>query len=344
MYTHVLLTSSSSRKRRGLKCIRRRNCRRTHTRVCVCHENWSAGGPNSGLLLESRREVLTTFRARVWLCVYMCVIPPACQALPTYMSMINTLSYVKDSTGSDPHPWAVWNRAWTAEENRHGDLLNKYLWVTGRVDMKMVERTTQILLGAGMDPGTDSNPYLGFVYTSFQERATKVSHGNTGFHAKRAGDSVLAKICGTIAADEARHEKAYCKIVDKFFELDQDQAMIAYARMIRQQITMPAHLMDDCFHMDNNNQRTLFADFSAVAENSGTYTAMDYADISDHLNKRWRVAERSGLSGEAAEAQEYVLKMPARIRKIAEKSYQRRKKSPKTAKFSWIYEREVGIW
>ena len=111
-----------------------------------------------------------------------------------------------------------------------------------------------------------------------------------------------------------------------------------------QQITMPAHLMDDCVHMQNNNQRTLFADFSAVAENSGTYTAMDYADIADHLNKRWQIAERSGLSGEAAEAQEYLLKMPARIRKIAEKSYQRRKKSPKTATFSWIYEREVGIW
>jgi len=25
-----------------------------------------------------------------------------------------------------------------------------------------------------MDPKTDNNPYLGFIYTSFQERATKV--------------------------------------------------------------------------------------------------------------------------------------------------------------------------
>jgi hypothetical protein len=39
-------------------------------------------------------------------------------------------------------------------------------------------------------------------------------------------------------------------------------------------------------------------DFSSVAEKTGTYTAMDYADIMEHLVKRWRVAERSDLTGE----------------------------------------------
>ncbi|RXI00854.1 hypothetical protein DVH24_001088 [Malus domestica] len=46
-------------------------------------------------------------------------------ALPTYQTMLNTLDGVQDETGSSPISWAVWNRAWTAEENRHGDLLNK---------------------------------------------------------------------------------------------------------------------------------------------------------------------------------------------------------------------------
>ena len=39
------------------------------------------------------------------------------------------------------------------------------------------------------------NPYLGYVYTSFQERATKVSHGNTGKLAKQYGDATMGKIC-----------------------------------------------------------------------------------------------------------------------------------------------------
>lgn len=61
-------------------------------------------------------------------------------------------------------------------------------------------------------------------------------------------------------------------------------------------------------------------DFSSVAEKTGTYTAMDYADIMEHLCKRWDVANRTGLSGDAAAAQEYVMKLPNRIRKLAEKA------------------------
>lgn len=71
-------------------------------------------------------------------------------ALPTYQTMINTLDGVRDETGASPCPWAAWTRAWTAEENRHGDLLRAYLYLSGRVDMLMIERTVQYLIGSGM--------------------------------------------------------------------------------------------------------------------------------------------------------------------------------------------------
>jgi acyl-[acyl-carrier-protein] desaturase len=71
-------------------------------------------------------------------------------ALPTYQTMINTLDGVRDETGASTSPWAVWTRAWTAEENRHGDLLRTYLYLSGRVDMLLIERTVQYLIGAGM--------------------------------------------------------------------------------------------------------------------------------------------------------------------------------------------------
>lgn len=41
--------------------------------------------------------------------------------------------------------------------------------------MKAIEVTIQNLIGSGMDPKTENNPYLGFVYTSFQVR-----HGRGG--------------------------------------------------------------------------------------------------------------------------------------------------------------------
>ena len=45
---------------------------------------------------------------------------------------------------------------------------------------------------------------------SNQERATKISHGNTARLAGLHGDNALAKLCGLIAADEGRHESESC--------------------------------------------------------------------------------------------------------------------------------------
>lgn len=43
---------------------------------------------------------------------------------------------MRDETGRSMHPYAQWTRQWIAEENRHGDVLGRYLYLSGRVDMK----------------------------------------------------------------------------------------------------------------------------------------------------------------------------------------------------------------
>ncbi|KAI3978308.1 hypothetical protein MKX01_013106 [Papaver californicum] len=259
------------------------------------------------------------------------------EALPTYQTMLNTLDGVRDETGASPTSWARWTRAWTAEENRHGDLLNKYLYLTGRVDMKQIEKTIQYLIGSGMDPRTENNPYLGFIYTSFQERATFISHGNTARHAKEHGDLKLAQICGTIAADEKRHETAYTKISEKLFEIDPDGTVLAFADMMRKKIAMPAHLMYD--GQDDN----LFEHFSSVAQRLGVYTAKDYADILEFLVGRWNVAKITGLSAEGRKAQEYVCGLTPRIRRLEERAQAlaKKNKQDRLVPFSWIFSKEV---
>ncbi|XP_044510553.1 stearoyl-[acyl-carrier-protein] 9-desaturase 6, chloroplastic [Mangifera indica] len=259
-------------------------------------------------------------------------------ALPTYQTMINTLDGVKDDTGASPSPWALWTRAWTAEENRHGDLLRTYLYLSGRVDMLMIERTVQYLIGSGMDPGTENNPYLGFVYTSFQERATFISHGNTARLAKESGDLVLARICGTIASDEKRHEIAYGKIVEKLLEVDPTGAMMAISDLMKKKITMPAHLMYD------GRDPRLFEHFSAVAQRLGVYTARDYADILEFLVRKWGLEKVEGLTGEGRRAQEFVCGLAPRIRRLQEVADERAKKmKPHGVKFSWIFDKEVKV-
>jgi acyl-[acyl-carrier-protein] desaturase len=151
-------------------------------------------------------------------------------------------------------------------------------------------------------------------------------------------------MCGSIASDEGRHEIAYQRIVDKLYELDPDGSVVAFADMMRKQIVMPAHLMDDGVHGEKNVGRNLFADFSSVAERVGVYTAFDYADIMEFLIKKWRVGERSHQSGDAAAAQEYLMKMPDRVRRLAERAAARKSKvKPVQVQFSWIFDRSLNV-
>jgi len=119
--------------------------------------------------------------------------------------------------------------------------------------------------------------------------------------------------------------------------------MLAFADMMKKQIVMPAHLMNDNQHKANTG-RDLFDDFSSVAERVGVYTAEDYAEIMEHLIVRWDIEKRS-LTGEAAEAQDYVCRLPQRVKKLAARSSARKKKNQKVAQaeFSWIFNREVNL-
>jgi acyl-[acyl-carrier-protein] desaturase len=253
------------------------------------------------------------------------------EALPTYQTWLNRLEGVTDVTGSSDSAWARWGRGWTAEENRHGDLLNKYLTLTGRVDMRAVEVTIQNLIARGFDPRTENDPYLGFIYTSFQERATKISHRNVATLALRAGEETLHKICGIIAGDEARHEKAYKLFMARIFEVDPAEAVRAFAAMMKRRIIMPAVLMKDTSDED------IFGAFSRVAQRLGVYTARDYAEIVGDLVEYWRIPSLTGLSGPAAQAQDYLAGLSARFLALAG-----RITGGPPARFSWVYGRQVG--
>jgi acyl-[acyl-carrier-protein] desaturase len=255
------------------------------------------------------------------------------EALPSYQTWLNRLQGVSDPTGASDSPWARWGRGWTAEENRHGDLLNKYLFLTGRVDMRAIETTIHHLINNGFDPQTGNDPYLGFVYTSFQERATKISHRNVGELAKRAGEDRLHRICGMIAADEARHERAYKLFMARVFTLDPDGAVLAFARMMRTKVIMPAQLMGE------GHDQSLFARFSRLAQKAGVYTAADYASIIGALVEEWSIAGLKSLSAAAAEAQEYLCGLPQRYQRLAERVERAGHGGPE--QFGWIYNRVV---
>jgi acyl-[acyl-carrier-protein] desaturase len=258
------------------------------------------------------------------------------EALPTYQTLLNTFEGCDDPTGTTDSAWARWSRGWTSEENRHGDLLNKYLYLGGRCDMRSIEVTIQHLITSGFNPGAQKDPYRGFVYTSFQERATKISHGNVGKLARKFGDRNLDKICAKIAGDEGRHERAYQQFCSEILKRDPDGLLEVFGDMMRGQIVMPAELMTD------GKDAHLYENFSNVAQNLGVYTAIDYADIIDHLVKTWDLEHLEGLSSKGEQEREYLCKLAPRYRKLAERSMNKAAKSGEEHKlqsFNWIYGR-----
>lgn len=226
------------------------------------------------------------------------------EALPTYKTLLDRIAAMANLTGADSTPWAEWSGGWTAEEDRHGSVLRDYLSYTGRTDMAAVDKSIYYLLRNGFDPRIGKDPYKLFVYTSFQERATKISHQNTGKAAAKYGDPVLERICAAISGDESRHEAFYKNMMKLVFDSDPHGAMLAFEQLLRSQVVMPAELIED-------GEPDLYKHFSLVAQKEGVYTTLDYVSIIEHVNEFWNVASRS-VSGAAARAQEYICSLPER--------------------------------
>jgi acyl-[acyl-carrier-protein] desaturase len=247
------------------------------------------------------------------------------EALPTYESWLMEVEGVKNL---ERNSWSKWIRQWTGEENRHGDVLNKYLYLSGRVNMREVEQTTHHLINDGFDIGTGKDPYKNFVYTSFQELATFISHSRVSKIAKQYGDKKLSKLCNLVAGDEMRHHLAYSEFVNQIFKVDPSEMMLAFQYMMKLKITMPAHFLRE----SGQKISSAFDAFSNSAQKMGVYTALDYVDILKKLNVIWDIDKLSGLTDEAERARDFLMKLPNRMAKISERLVL----PEETEKFKWV--------
>jgi acyl-[acyl-carrier-protein] desaturase len=246
------------------------------------------------------------------------------EALPTYETWLAGVNGIDQHNNNG---WMKWLRGWTAEENRHGDVLNRYLYLCGRINMKEFEASTQFLIADGFNNGAGSDPYRNFVYTSFQEMATNISHRRVATIAKQEGSNILSKLCGLVAADEARHAKAYKTFVTKIFEIDSNEMMLAFEDMMRQKIAMPAQYLREMGDKINT-----FSNFSDAAQRIGVYTSMDYVDILKSLIEEWEIEGIRGLNEQGEKARDYLMRLPDRLTRLSE-----RMRIPDTEfKFNWI--------
>lgn len=167
-----------------------------------------------------------------------------------------------------------------------------------------------------------------------------MSHENTARLVKEHGDIKLAQIRSTIAFDEKRHETTHTKIVEKLFEIDSDDTIVALVSMMKKRYRIPGHLMYD------GQDDKIFNHFSTIVQMLGVYTSEDYDDILEFLIDRWEVEKLIGLTSEGCKAQDFVCGLPSRIRRILENKalVSMAKKASSTVSFNWVFGPEIRIF
>jgi acyl-[acyl-carrier-protein] desaturase len=99
--------------------------------------------------------------------------------------------------------------------------------------------------------------------------------------------------------------------------------------MMRKKIVMPAHFM----RQQGEKIGTTWSHFSDAAQRLGVYTTMDYTFILESLIKEWNIANICNLNSAAEKGRDYLMSLPERFKKIAERSGI---KAPIEYQFNWI--------
>jgi acyl-[acyl-carrier-protein] desaturase len=222
--------------------------------------------------------------------------------LPYYFRTIERM-FGRDSA------WGEWSRRWTAEEGRHSIVIRDYLTVTRALDPVALERARMAQVSCGQVPEPGS-PQDGLVYVALQERATRISHHNTG---KVVDDAVGYEIMKRVASDENRHHLFYRDLSSAALEIDPSGMVLAIERQVRE-FEMPG---------------TGIVDFEAHARAIARAGIYDFKIHHDQILlpvvvRHWGIEQLTGLDDESERARDALLTRIRRIGKAGDRLARRR--------------------
>ena len=224
-------------------------------------------------------------------------------------------------------PWSTWNNMWTAEEDRHGCAMRDYVRDARIFDMGALEQMQYRYIEAGFNPAWEQDPYRLLAYTSLQERATQVAHANTG-RSCAAYEPKIQRILAHISGDESRHYAFYRGVFNEIVERDTERAFYALLKVMPA-LAMPGHTIPNYDLM------------SEVVRRGDIYGPRQYQKIVEELLEFWRIGERTGLSAEGRSLQDKLMKIPARLARMAD--YIEAKASARTFAFDFLGDRQIKL-
>ncbi len=221
--------------------------------------------------------------------------------------------------------WAKWNNLWTAEEDRHGNILRDYARDSRLFNFSHLEQMQYAYVEKGFSPDWDKDPYRVFVYTTLQERATQYSHKNSGTYIGEE-EPLINGILGKIAADEAKHFIFYRNVFKEILRIDPNRALQS-ALAIMPAIDMPGISMPN------------FREMADIVRRAGIYGPRDYKKIVEEAINAWKIEILTGLNEAGRKAQEKIMAIPKRLEKAAE--YIEHRTVKKSFSLELIYNRIV---
>ena len=186
--------------------------------------------------------------------------------------------------------WGEWVHRWTAEEDRHAQVIRDYLTVTRAVDPNELEDLRMKHMQTGF---TALHPGMlgGLAYVSFQELATRVSHRNTG---KSTGDPIAEQMFARIALDENLHMIFYRNMMSATLEAAPDDAMGAIRDVVLD-FKMPGHDIPG------------FQRKAVQIAVEGIYDLRQHRDeVLMPVLRHWKVFERTDLGPEGEKARDQI--------------------------------------
>jgi len=199
-------------------------------------------------------------------------------------------------------PWGEWTRRWTAEEARHGVVIRDYLTVTRAIDPVELEEGRMVQMCGGKVPQPPT-AIDGLVYVTLQELATRISHRNTGALLEdRAGYDIMRRV----AIDENHQFLVYRDAAAAAMEIDPSPAVEAMERQVIG-FAMPGEGIPSF----NAHARVIAA--------AGIYNlAVHHEQILEPIVvKFWNLPGLEGLTPEAEQARERVMKYIEKSARVA---------------------------
>jgi acyl-[acyl-carrier-protein] desaturase len=194
--------------------------------------------------------------------------------------------------------------------------------------MGALERMQYRYIESGFNPEWQQDPYRLLAYTSLQEKATQVAHANTG-RSCAAHEPRIQRILAHVAGDESRHYAFYRACFGAILARDPNGALYSLLKVMPA-LAMPGHSITNYDHMAD------------VVRRAGIYGPRHYQKIVEELLEHWNIGGMTGLSDAGRECQEKLMKIPARLERMAD-YLDGKATGPRDFAFDFIDERVIRI-